>query len=71
MLKEKLLRIHSALGEVLGHTRDEQDADLLRICRSNLQSAAEQAAELEEGLCITHETHTRETMGVDNGAYQA
>ena len=47
MLKEKILCIHATLGEVLGHTSDEKDADLLRLCRSNLLSVAEQAADLE------------------------
>ena len=64
MLKEKILCIHVTLGEVLGHTSDEKDADLLRLCRSNLLSVAEQAADLEEGLCITHEARAGEAMEV-------
>ena len=52
MLKEKILSVHAVLGEVLGNVRDEDNADLLRACRRNLDAAAEQAGALENALAV-------------------
>lgn len=49
MLSEELRSIHIALGNVLGRL-DPDGADLVRLCRRNLDAAAEQAAELEKRL---------------------
>ena len=48
MLKENLLSILAALGEVQGNAKDEEQAALVRGCRDNLRAAAEQAEALEE-----------------------
>ena len=47
MLKENLLSILAALGEVQGNAKDEEQAALVRGCRDNLRAAAEQAEALE------------------------
>lgn len=61
MLKEKILSVHCALGEILGNTKEEKDAELVRACRRNLESAAEQAEQMEKGLgVITLETEELE-----------
>ncbi len=52
MLKEELTSIHAALGEVQGHIRDENVGELVRGCRRNLQSAAEQAEALENNFHV-------------------
>lgn len=52
MLKEKLLSILAALGEVQGHTKNEDVAELVRGCRRNLEAAAEQADALESNLPV-------------------
>lgn len=52
MLKENLLSILAALGEVQGHTKDEDVAELVRGCRRNLEAAAEQADALESNLDV-------------------
>ena len=48
MLKEKILSVHTVLGEVLGNVRDEDNAELLRACRRNLDAAAQLAEALEK-----------------------
>lgn len=61
MLKEKILSVHCALGEILGNTKEEKDAELVRACRRNLESAAEQAEQMENGLgVVTLETEELE-----------
>lgn len=52
MLKEKIQSVQAALGEVLGNTKSEDDAELLRCCRRNLASIAEQAEALENNLLL-------------------
>lgn len=52
MLKEELLSILAALGEVLGHVQNEEQAALLRVCRRNLLAAAKQAEILENTLSV-------------------
>ena len=49
MLKENLLSILAALGEVQGKAKDEEQAALVRGCRDNLRAAAEQAEALDHG----------------------
>ena len=50
MLKDELMSIFAALGEVQGHIKDAGVAELVRGCRRNLKAAAEQAEELEQRL---------------------
>lgn len=52
MLKDELTSIQAALGEVQGHIRDEDVAELVRGCRRNLKAAAEQAEALENNLHV-------------------
>lgn len=52
MLKENLLSILAALGEVQGNTKNEEQAALVRGCRDNLRAAAEQAEALETNLAV-------------------
>ena len=52
MLKEKIMSVHHALGEVLGNAKLESDAALLRLCRQNLEAAAEMAENMENSLEI-------------------
>lgn len=52
MLKENLLSILAALGEVQGNAKDEEQAALVRGCRDNLRAAAEQAEALENNLHV-------------------
>lgn len=52
MLKENLMSILAALGEVQGNTRNEEQAALVRGCRENLRAAAEQAEALENNLAV-------------------
>lgn len=52
MLKENLLSILAALGEVQGNTKNEEQAALVRGCRDNLRAAAEQAEALENNLAV-------------------
>ena len=52
MLKENLMSILAALGEVQGNAKDEEQAALVRGCRDNLRAAAEQAEALENNLNV-------------------
>lgn len=54
MLKENLLSILAALGEVQGNAKDEEQAALVRGCRDNLRAAAEQAEALENNLHVVN-----------------
>lgn len=49
MLKDELKSIHVALGSVLGRL-DPEGAELVRLCRRNLDAAVEQAEALEQRL---------------------
>ena len=55
MLKENLLSILAALGEVQGNAKNEEQAALVRGCRDNLRAAAEQAEALENNLHVSVE----------------
>lgn len=59
MLKENLLSILAALGEVQGNAKDEEQAALVRGCRDNLR-AAEQAEALENNLHVVSVEWTAE-----------
>ena len=59
MLKEDLLSILAALGEVQGNAKDEEQAALVRGCRDNLRAAAEQAEALENNLHVVAWTGPR------------
>ncbi len=50
MLKEKVVSVISALGEVQWRISDESIVELVRGCRRNLEAIAEQAGELEQRL---------------------
>ena len=52
MLKENLLSILAALGEVQGNAKDEEQAALVRGCRDNLRAAAECLCLLSSGAGI-------------------
>ena len=52
MLKENLMSILAALGEIQGNTKNEEQAALVRGCRDNLRAAAEQAEALENNLHV-------------------
>lgn len=60
MLKENLLSILAALGEVQGNTKNEEQAALVRGCRDNLRAAAEQAEALETNLAVVSVDWTTE-----------
>lgn len=60
MLKENLLSILAALGEVQGKAKDEEQAALVRGCRDNLRAAAEQAEALENNLLVSVDWTTEE-----------
>ena len=60
MLKENLLSILAALGEVQGNAKDEEQAALVRGCRDNLRAAAEQAEALENNLHVVSVDWTTE-----------
>ena len=60
MLKENLLSILAALGEVQGHAKNEEQAALVRGCRDNLRAAAEQAEALENNLHVVSVEWTAE-----------
>ena len=60
MLKENLLSILAALGEVQGNAKDEEQAALVRGCRDNLRAAAEQAEALENNLHVVSVEWTAE-----------
>lgn len=60
MLKENLLSIWAALGEVQGKAKDEEQAALVRGCRDNLRAAAEQAEALENNLLVSVDWTTEE-----------
>lgn len=60
MLKEKLLSILAALGEVQGNAKDDEQAALVRGCRDNLRAAAEQAEALENNLNVVSVDWTTE-----------
>lgn len=60
MLKDELTSIQAALGEVQGHIRDEDVAELVRGCRRNLEAAAEQAEALENNLHVVSVDWTAE-----------
>lgn len=60
MLKENLLSILAALGEVQGKAKDEEQAVLVRGCRDNLRAAAEQAEALENNLLVSVDWTTEE-----------
>lgn len=52
MLKEKITSVRASLGELLGKPLDEGSLSLIRACRENLGSAAEQAGEMETRLLV-------------------
>lgn len=60
MLKENLMSILAALGEVQGNTKDEEQAALVRGCRDNLRAAVEQAEALETSLNVASMDMTAE-----------
>lgn len=60
MLKENLLSILAALGEVQGNAKNEEQAALVRGCRDNLRAAAEQAEALENNLTVVSVDWTAE-----------
>lgn len=49
MLRDDLLSIRAALGDILGSLPPDQ-AGIVRICRRNLEAAADQAAQMETWL---------------------
>lgn len=52
MLKEELLSILPALGEIQSGLNDENLVSLMRACRRNLKAAAELAETLEKNLTV-------------------
>ena len=60
MLKENLLSILAALGEVQGNAKNEEQAALVRGCSDNLRAAAEQAEALENNLTVVSVDWTAE-----------
>ena len=52
MLKEELMSIHAALGIVENLSEDEEMKKHVRLCRHNLEAAAEQAEALESNLAV-------------------
>lgn len=52
MLKEELLSILPALGEIQSGLKDENLVSLMRVCRRNLKAAAELAETLEKNLTV-------------------
>ena len=60
MLKENLLSILSALGEVQENAKNEEQAALVRGCCDNLMAAAEQAEALENNLHVVRVDWTTE-----------
>ena len=58
MLKENLLSILAALGEVQENAKNEEQE--LRGCRDNLMAAAEQAEALENNLHVVSVDWTTE-----------
>ena len=60
MLKENLLSILSALGEVQENAKNEEQAALVRGCCDNLMAAAEQAEALENNLHVVSVDWTTE-----------
>ena len=66
MLKEELMSIHAMLSKLQERTTNETDARVLRLCRSNLEAAAEQAEAMENNLsrltvrrCLLHSLRWR------------
>lgn len=55
MLSEELKSIRVALGELLGKVGQE-DAEMLRQCRRNLEAAEEQADNIEKNLVCLNGT---------------
>lgn len=49
MLSEELKSIRAALGELLGRV-DQDNAEVIRNCRRNLEAAEEQADNIEKNL---------------------
>lgn len=60
MLKENLLSILAALGEVQENAKNEEQAALVRGCCDNLMAAAEQAEALENNLHVVSVDWTTE-----------
>lgn len=60
MLKENLLSILAALGEVQENAKNEEQAALVRGCCDNLRAAAEQAEALENNLHVVSVDWTTE-----------
>ena len=54
MLKEELMSIHAMLSKLQERTTNETDASVLRLCRSNLEAAAEQAEAMENNLSVVN-----------------
>ena len=52
MLKEKISSVRASLGELLDKPLDEGSLSIIRACRENLGSAAEQAGEMETKLLV-------------------
>ncbi len=51
MLSEELKSIRAALGELLGKV-DQDNAEVIRNCRRNLEAATEQAEHLEKIIVL-------------------
>lgn len=52
MLMEKIASVRASLGELLDKPLDEGSLSLIRACRENLGSVAEQAGEMETKLLV-------------------
>ncbi len=59
MLSDELKSIREVLGGIMGKVPVEM-ADVLRIARRNLDAAADQAEQLEQGLLVPEQQTTRE-----------
>lgn len=51
MLSEELKSIRVALGKLLGKV-DPSAAEVIRICRRNLEAASDDAKNMEENFCL-------------------
>lgn len=65
MLHEEIASVSSSLAVLLGRV-DPESADFIRICRRNLDSAADTARELEQNFVMPHAAqHTEAAHGKD------
>lgn len=53
MLYEKIQAVHVVLGTILGKV-DVETAEILRLCRRNLMTVAEQVKSLEENSIVVN-----------------